>query len=444
MYWKKKLYVFVAMLLVISIMLAGCGGSTSSGSKNPTDNGASGTSSKSVTITWWSHNNPDFVEANKKLIGDFNKVYPNIKINYQYFPYETMNAKLKASYAAHSESDIQQMFGTWATYYASHNWLSPVPVDAAQMENDFFEAPLGAYKYNDKYYGIPHEYNIENGGVLAHPKMFQEENVPYPPKTWDELVAAAQKLTKTDSNGNITRFGFDFASLDNITFLFLSLILQQGGQYWDKDGVHVVFTTPEADKAMQTMADLILKYKVTDLKHLNQPNELDISDNFFRGQSAMTMRGPWTIATGLNTYKVKDFDYIPMPSFTDKPPYFAAESGWGEVVSANSKHTEEAWKFAEFITSKESSLYFNVRTFTVPARKDVAKDPEFVKQIPLMKTSLDVLEYGQWIGPLQDTDQFKNILCTHFQNVVEGKEQVSQALQNIQNEVNKMIDQQLK
>ncbi|MEI0739729.1 extracellular solute-binding protein [Paenibacillus sp. JTLBN-2024] len=164
------------------------------------------------------------------------------------------------------------------------------------------------------------------------------------------------------------------------------------------------FQTPEAVKAMAALKALVADDKVADLTTFG--SQLDISDYFFQGNSAMTYRGPWTIAAGLDNYQVKDFDYVPVPSFTSEKPFFAAESGWGTVVAQKSRAKAEALDFIQFMAQKDRLKAWNLDTFTVPAKKEVAADPEFVKENPYMKTPLSVLQYGQWIGPIADPRLF--------------------------------------
>ena len=399
---------------------------------------------KNVTITYWTHDEPTFLTVNKELIAKFEKQYPNIKIKHQYFPYDVLEAKEKAAYAAKNESDVQQIFGSWAIEFTKHGLFDAVPQNlAVEAKNKYFPAPMGGYIFKGTLYGIPREVNLENGGVLYYPNELKKAGWNRFPATYQDLIGLAQKLVKYDDKGNITHYGFDFTSTDNVPYLFLSLILQQDGNYWKPDNVHVTFTTPEAEKAMQAMADLILKYKVCDMKHSNDPN-VDISDYFFKGTSGMCFRGPWVIANGVNTYNLKSFQYGSMPSFTGKSLAFAAESGWGEVVSARSKNKAAAWLFIKFITSHENNFLFNSKTYTIPADKSVAQSAELLKNNPLIKVSLDVLPYGRPIGPLQSVDRFKQeIVYAEFQKVVDKKEDIKTALKAIETQTNKMIDELL-
>jgi multiple sugar transport system substrate-binding protein len=183
----------------------------------------------------------------------------------------------------------------------------------------------------------------------------------------------------------------------------------------------------------------VTDYKVTNFRDFG--GKEDVNDLFFKKKAAMVIRGPWTIAVGKENYKTEDEDYIPMPSFTENPPYFAAESGWGEIVAKSSKHKEEAWKFVRYITEKQQAKYFNITTFTIPANKEAAEDPEFLKALPKMKASIDALPYGKFIGHV-DTDFLKKTINDNFQLIAAGKTSVEDGLKKIEKTVNQMLDKQ--
>lgn len=424
-----RFFADVAIFCTVFAMVGCASGSNSSSTESTTTQG-------NVKLVFWSHQEDAIVDAYKKLIASYQDSHPNVEISYESFPYDVYNQKLKASFSAKNPPDIAEMFGTWVPEYSKNDLLTDIP-DSENLRKNYYEAPLGAYTLNDKLYGLPLEFNIENGGMLIHPQMLKDKGIAAPPVTWAELVEDAKKLTVRDGNG-IQVKGFDFVSTDNITFTLLSLILQQNGTYWGKDD-HVNFQTPEAVKAMTELKRLVVDDGVADLTTFG--GELDTSDYFYRGNSAMTYRGPWTIAAGLDNYKVEDFEYVPVPSFTSNQPIFAAESGWGVVVSKKSKQQSAALDFIEYISSKENLRAWNLSTFTVPAKKEVAEDPEFLKENPYMKTSLSILPLGQWIGPIADRDFFFKQINDHFQLIVTGQETVEEGLKKIEQAINDSQDQ---
>lgn len=416
---------YLILLVMITGLLAGCASDTGNAS-----------SSGKTRLVFWGHQESAMNAAYNELIQAYEKQHPDIEIDYQTFPYDVYNQKLKASFSAQNPPDVAEIFGTWVPEYSKNEALAEVP-NAEQISKEYYPAPLGAYQYNGKLYGLPLEYNLENGGMLLHPAMFKSKKLDYPPKTWNELVENAKLLTVRNNDG-IQVKGFDFISGDNITFTFLSMILQQNGKYWSTDN-HVNFQTPEAVKAMNALTSLITTDKVTDLSAFG--GQLDSSDYFFRGDSAMTYRGPWTVASGIENYKVKDFEYVPVPSFTTEKPYFAAESGWGVVVASESEVQKQALDFIQFLSTKENLRQWNLSTFTVPAKKEVAEDPTFLQKNPYMKTPLEIVQYGQWIGPIADRDYFFKQINDNFQLIVSGQITVETGLSNIDQSINSSQDQ---
>ena len=272
----------ISVFLAAAALLAGCGGGSPAAMKG--------------TLTYWY--GTDFDAANQKLVESFRAAYPGITVNATGFVYDTYVEKVRVTYAGGSESDVQQIFGDWAMDLMKSKRLAAVPAGYADsLRARLYDTTLGGYTYNGVLYGVPREFNIESNGVLYYPEDLKKAGYSSFPATWSDLMAAAKKLTRSDAKGNPVHWGFDFMTVDGVPYLFLSLILQQGGTYWAADKVHVTFSTPEALKAMQAMADMVLKDKVTEINHLSDPND-DASNYFFKGISSMCFRGPWVIPVG--------------------------------------------------------------------------------------------------------------------------------------------------
>jgi multiple sugar transport system substrate-binding protein len=375
------------------------------------------------------------------MIARFTKANPSVHINYQFFPYDVFVRKLQASYRAHNASDMQQMFGTWVTQYAQNGMLDAVPSKyASTIKTRFWPAALGAYGSGGKFYGMPKEFNLENGGMLVNLSMVKTV-----PKTWQQLVNLGHRLTKMDSKGKLSQAGFAFTNGDSITFLYLAMILQQGASYWAKDGKHVDFSTKAAKQAWIDETSLVTKYKTDNEQSWGTQDSFDV---FFRGHAAMAMRGPWVIPVAKDTYpktiKSIKYCYCTMPSYRGAPK-FAAESGWGEVVNARSSAEVKAaaWKFIDFMAQPNNLRDWALKTGTVPAVRSLQNDPRIVRQAPYMKTSFRVLPYGQWVGPVQDRDTFWGDIHTAFTAVELGKQKPLDALADAQKRINSMIDQHL-
>ena len=205
-----------------------------------------------IELTMWTHQNPSFVAANEVIVERFEELHPNVTITIESFPYDVFLQTLQTAMPAGTEADIMEMFGSWVCRYSDR--LSEMPdyiMTYGEAEELFFKAPLDGYYCDGKLYGLPNEYNIENGAVLVNKALFERPGLPYPPE-WDsieDLLQDAQALAKTDGD-MMSVSGYNFVSGDGLAFQLLAGILQRGGEYWKPDGSGLVFTTPEAEATL--------------------------------------------------------------------------------------------------------------------------------------------------------------------------------------------------
>lgn len=98
-------------------------------------------------------------------------------------------------------------------------------------------------------------------------KMRRRQGVPDGPKTFDDVMKIAKNSAKF--NGDVQEYGgLEFYNGDNFAALFLSWIMQNGGDFWNEDQTKFVLTSPEAKEAWQKLVDLVTVEKVTDTKHI--------------------------------------------------------------------------------------------------------------------------------------------------------------------------------
>jgi ABC-type glycerol-3-phosphate transport system substrate-binding protein len=239
----------------------------------------------------------------------------------------------------------------------------------------------------------------------------------------------------------MTVAGYDFVTGDGLAFQLLAGILQRGGDYWKPDGSGLQLDTPEAREMLEWMKSLVDEYKVVDPILFNDDSNW-VGDAFFSDQTAIGFVGPWAAAEGLTEYPDFEFDYVAIPNYAGAKPYFAADAGWGKVVSVNSEHKDIAWEFVKFATANaDNAKTYNVASGTVPALKSVADDPALLDDLPWIAADLPILQYGRFIGPLPDRDLFwYDIVYPHVLGVLQDTETVDEALVAMNAEANAMFE----
>ena len=130
-------------------LLAACGGSSPA-------------SSTKATITFWNAYNvtdPENKTLLNKVIPAFNKKYPNIIVQSQNIPYNSLLQKLVATVAGGAGPDVVRTDIIWMPQLAKIGALVPTDDIVAQRKNDFYPGPLATCAYKGKYYGLPLDTN---------------------------------------------------------------------------------------------------------------------------------------------------------------------------------------------------------------------------------------------------------------------------------------------
>jgi len=411
----SKFKFFAVLFLILNVTsLVMAGGNRASGDK--------------ITLKYWTHIETPWNKDDKRIITAFQRANPNIKIEYESFPYDEFESKTQTSLLSRSGgADVYKIWGGWAPDFIKANAFSQVP-DAfvADLKADCYDPPLAGFTKDGKVYGVPMEFNFEYGGLLALKPFFDKNKIAYP-KTWDEMIQIATR--NSESSGEIfTMRGFDFVSSDSVPYTFMSMILQKGGQFV-RNGSDYDFNTPIAIEALKTLADYITVNKITSINGLLGGDDLENADYVFLGQALMAPRGMWAIPVGVDDYNLRfgrDFDYIAMP-FWGPEKKWAAETGWGLAVNNNSSQQGAAWEFVQFIMEPESLLKTNIACGMMPPRKSVAHNPSYVKSVPHAQFIVDILDGAQYIGSY-NSDVLKQFINEALIDVVVNGRAASDAV----------------
>ena len=265
----------------------------------------------------------------------------DVKVQLQYVPnQEYMNgSKLQTAFASGQGPDIFIISpGDFLRYYNGGVLVDLTPYMEEEAKKDFFPNVMETRVVDEKIYGIP--FDVVPLAMFYSVKAFEEAGLSESdiPKTWDQFLEIAHKLTKGD------RFGCLFETAPGYyqTFTWYPFMWQGGGDIATPDGKHSAFASPATVQALKFWQDTIQQHVAP--RDVLGNDAGDVVANLASGICAMQNLGIWGVSALRDN--AKDFQYgvfpLPLPPNGQQRTILG---GWAFVANAKGKNPEEASKF---------------------------------------------------------------------------------------------------
>src|SRR6185295_5381739 len=173
----------------------------------------------------------------------------DVKVELEYITDYMSGTKLPTAFASGQGPDIFLISpGDFLRYYNGGVLLDLTPFLEERARADFPEAILGNRMVGGKIYGIPME--VEPMAMYYSVAAFEEAGIHEVPKTWDELLVAAKKLT------NEKRFGVLFETTPGYyqNFTWYPFLWHGGGEFQTAEGKSA-FNSPAVIQALKFWQD---------------------------------------------------------------------------------------------------------------------------------------------------------------------------------------------
>ncbi|WP_068616807.1 ABC transporter substrate-binding protein [Paenibacillus tuaregi] len=439
----KKRWLSAILCVSLVTVLAGCGG----GSKSAEENGV-------VTITHYTIDSPDrtFVE---KLIPDFEKKHPNIKIKVTKAPYEQFDSKLQSAIAAKNGPDVtsQWGYGGFMEYYNKGMLadLTPYLKDFKASDYNIPENLMDIYKVDGKTYGIP--LNSYVSVLLYNKDLFDKAGVAYPPtdyedKSWtfDKMVENAKKLTVDSKNLAEAQYGLDFGwgERDQRPQYFGADVYSE--DTWTNGGKpsQINLDKPNVIDAYKQIYSLIWEKKVSPTPAFSKSVSGQFGDPFLSGKIGMSAVGSWSLASSNN--------------FNFKVGVAAIPQGPNEKVRSvlyvdplfvlkDSKHPKEALEWIKYlITTEVQEKSIELSGGNPPVNQKAAEKYyasfEGIEPAQIKQVYEGAFKYGfESYNHLMDNySQINELFINELAGVENGEKKVEDVLPVIQEKLKKLLD----
>jgi multiple sugar transport system substrate-binding protein len=370
---STKLTWSVALIFLLSIVIAGCGGGSSSSSG----------SSSSTSITFWAAPNPPQQAFWSAMAKAYMASHSGVQITVTAMPESpTSEAAVQAAIAGGTAPTASEnIFSGFASTLV--NDQAVVPLDQMPGWNDVIQArhmtqTIQGWKFGDNHtYVLP----LYTNAMLVGWRMDILKQIGYntPPQTFSQILAMGQKLKQ--------KFPDKFVWANN------ALVQDTWWQRWFDFFIFYNAASHGQSFVNGTQLTADDQAAVATLQFFNQleQNKLlltqNVTDPFETGVCVMQVIGPWTFPTWAQKYpnlKYNDTYTLTPPPVPDGYPAgqpvktFADAKGVVIYKQASQEQQMAAWQFIKWVLSDpQHDLQWLQKTNLPPARDDLSTNSLF-------------------------------------------------------------------
>ena len=321
-----------------------------------------------------------------KVVADFQKTYPKMKVEPDFATYNNLNEKMSTSIAAGIPSDVMVTGVGWIQPFASKRIfadLAAYGVTPEVIKEKSVAALIEPATYDGKLYGYP--LVADARAVALRKSAFREAGLDpdKPPTSLAEIKVAAEKLTKRDEGGSITRSGFDLASATGFRQSFTTFLASTGTPLYVNGEPNF-----SNQKGLETLE--WIKSMINNVQPYGQQNAAQ-QPLVLTGEAAMGIVGGAVDCSdkGIGQKNCDDLEFFRFDSGQE------IEYVGGDLASigSRSRHKDAAWAFIQSLTVPTTLDAIAKLNKKLPAYKDAGNSPQ-AKSNPLSQFVADGLQYA--------------------------------------------------
>lgn len=199
--------------------------------------------------------------------------------------------------------------------------------------------------------------------------------------TWEKFIELGGRMKAL----GLPFYLFQGEAFEGLMCSFIELLESQDAEIFHGDSIKL--NTPQANKALQLLVDLVNKYHLTPPAVTNY-KEYD-TYYYFVDSGSIFLRGwPGFIKWYDERYKNKDFhnkiNIAPTPHFMGGIKR-SVIGGWNLMISKYSSKKSEAVEFIKFLIQEDIQKKFYELGGYLPINKNIYEDEKFLKHNPELK-----------------------------------------------------------
>ena len=460
----KRMAAFLcAVACAGSFLLAGCsssGGASSGGADSGESSSAPAasvdlTSGPEVDLTFWHSMGGTNAKALQTMIDEFNaKNKGHIKVTAQFQGnYDDAINKFKSAMVSKSGPDIFQSYELGTRYLIDSGFTDPMQnyIDRDKWDVKQIDANIAAYyTVNGKLYSMP--FNSSTPLLYYNKDAFKAAGLDpeKPPKTLEEIISLAPKLTKKDASGNATQSAIGMWAYG--WFLDESLNKMKKPSFDNGNGrtgapAKVAFDSNGGGAAYLKAYHQLVESGAMPKYAIDADNARSA---FVNGKVTMYVESTAVLASLLKAINGKfELGTAYFPGVDDKVSTGGVSIGGASLwMMKNDDARKQAakWEFIKFMVSPKGQAFWNTKTGYFPITTEAYNEPVFkenVKKYPQFQTAINQLHDSspESAGALCAIyTQVRKIEETEMQKMLNNQQTEDQALKNMTDQINSALE----
>ena len=314
---------------------------------------------------------PERTDTLKSIVKTFEDANPGTDVEIISLPWGPSFEKLATMVAAGDSPDVVEMPDMWLALYANNGWLESLEpyLKTWDHTSELNQRTLQlARVIRNTAYMLPYGFYLR--ALYYNKKMFAAAGVAAAPKTVEEFIAAAKKISAAPG-----KYGYCLrGGAGGVNGWMMFGALEAGDDaYFHADGTST-FTDAGWVRGFTTLADL---YHAG----LAPPDSVnwgynDIVAGFYSGVCAMIDNDPDALIAIASRMKPDDYGIAPwIKGVGGKSFPTIGYGGWS--MFAKSEHKDLAWKLIATLDGVTGSLNWNHRIGALPIYTAAASDPMY-------------------------------------------------------------------
>ena len=404
---------FRLFLILILLVFSGCG-------KKQND---------FVTLTWWQFwTNPEVKPTIVKLIEQFEKENPNLKVSLTDLTWSDGHEKIVVAFGSGTAPDVLELGSDWVPEFSYQDILLDVTSEAERIKEEFLmwePATIG-----EKVFGFPW---ILDTRVLFYNKDLMKKaglDPDNPPTTWDELLQCCKAVTegKPEAYG----FGANSAERHRLYKKFLPFFWANGGRILSDDQRQSVMNSNEGVQALEFY------------KKLTQNGMIDtqamLDEAFKRNKIGFVISGGWLLNDLRKNHPELNFGICLMPKpETERGTPASFAGGEFLVINKRCENPREALELIKFMIRKDNCLKVcRAIGSGFPSARDAELDP-YYRNNPDLSIFQEQLKYAFSPPPHPKWVYIEEIIETAVEQVMYDRKSPRGALDEAKSEIDKLL-----